>query len=73
VQDGSITDTGYNIYRSTSPQEGYRLIASDVAAKKYTDASTAFDPDEEYYYYVTAVNPGGESTYHSAIATLKRK
>ena len=57
----SIGANGYNIYRSTTNGGPYSVIAWGVTTTDYTDtnfASTA----STFYYVVTAVNPGDEST-----------
>jgi len=52
--------TGYNLKRSIINGSGYSNIASDVTATNYTDAGLT--NGKTYYYIVTALNPGDEST-----------
>jgi len=71
-QAGPHLETEYDVYRSSSPQGEYELIASHVKATQYTDTNLAWDSGKEYYYYVKSINQHGESTHHSAIATLRK-
>ncbi len=51
---------GYNVKRSTASGEAYAVIASNVVATSYSDAS-GLNAGTRYYYVVSAVNLGGES------------
>jgi fibronectin type 3 domain-containing protein len=51
----------YNVYRGTSPGgEGANAVATGVTTTSFTD--TGLTNGATYYYQVTAVNSGGEST-----------
>ncbi|WP_240419205.1 discoidin domain-containing protein [Paenibacillus periandrae] len=52
--------TGYNIKRSTTAGGPYTTVATNVYGSPYTD--TTVTNGTTYYYVVTAVNTGGEST-----------
>ena len=52
--------TGYNVKRSTTNGGGYTNIAANVTLTNYTDTGLA--SGTKYYYVVTALNPGDEST-----------
>jgi alpha-tubulin suppressor-like RCC1 family protein len=52
--------TSYNVYRSTSDSGTYSLVASEVTATSHTDSG--LDSNTYYYYKVSAVNSGGESS-----------
>jgi hypothetical protein len=62
--------TGYNVYRSiTSAGPFTNIVPSPLAGVAYTDNTVA--AGQEYYYYVTSVNSGGEeSTYSNQIAAI---
>jgi endonuclease I/fibronectin type 3 domain-containing protein len=68
TQSTSPSITHNNVYRSTTGSGGpYALIANLTATTSYSD--TAVVNGTSYYYYVTAVNAGGESapsTYRGA-------
>ncbi|HTS17682.1 MAG TPA: rhamnogalacturonan lyase B N-terminal domain-containing protein [Verrucomicrobiae bacterium] len=57
---GSAGATGYNVKRSFISGGSYSLIASNWSATAYTDASVVYDTN--YYYVVSALGAGGEST-----------
>ncbi len=57
--EGGRDVTGYNIYRGTSPGGESFLTSVSASTKTYTDTSVS--NGNEYYYYVTAENPIGES------------
>ena len=52
--------TSYNLKRSLTNGGPYSVIAASIAATNYSDRSVA--PAKTYYYVVSAVNIGGEST-----------
>jgi fibronectin type 3 domain-containing protein len=59
--------SGYNIFRATS-SDGYGttpLNASPVPALTYTDTTVA--SGQTYFYVVTAVNAGGNSTHSNEV------
>lgn len=63
----SNSETGYQVWRSTSPGGGYTLVGTTAAnATTYTDQTAS--PDVRYYYKVRAVNGGNFSSY-SNVAT----
>ncbi|WP_312281921.1 kelch repeat-containing protein [Oscillibacter sp.] len=53
--------TSYNIYRSTTIDGSYTMIAKNIAGTSYTD--TDVSNGTTYYYVVTAVTAQGESEY----------
>lgn len=53
--------SSYNIYRSTTSGSGYSLLHSGTVGTSYTD--TTASGCVGYFYVVTAVNSGGESSY----------
>ena len=55
--------TSYSVYRATSESGGKTRIASS-ASSPYVDMSVA--AGTHYYYFVTAVNSDGESSYSAA-------
>jgi hypothetical protein len=58
---GSGTGITYNIYRGTQPsKEGATPIRTRVTGTSFTDSTVT--SGIAYYYYVTAVGPGGQST-----------
>ena len=58
---GLVTNAvSYNAYRSNSPTGPFIAIASGITGTSYLD--TAVSPLTTYYYRVTAVNAGGESS-----------
>ncbi|MBI3411176.1 MAG: fibronectin type III domain-containing protein, partial [Planctomycetes bacterium] len=59
--------TSYNIYRSTTPGgEGSTPLQTGVAITSFTN--TGLTNGTTYYYQVTAVNAGGESTKSSEVS-----
>ncbi|MGG1554524.1 fibronectin type III domain-containing protein [Paenibacillus ferrarius] len=58
----------YKIYRSTSPQSGYSVVASGLTSPTYTD--TGLTPGTTYYYKVNAVKSGVESVENSDVLTV---
>ena len=58
---------GYNVKRSTTIGGPYLNLASGITGTNYTDASAGYATT--YYYAVTALVPGFEST-NSAIVTV---
>jgi len=62
---------GYNVKRATTAGGPYTIIASDVTELTYTD--TGLTNGTTYYYVVSALNAGGESTdSNEASATPER-
>jgi hypothetical protein len=56
----STNATGYNVKRALISGGSYTNIAGNVTATNYTD--TGLNNGTTYYYIVTALNPGDEST-----------
>ncbi len=63
VWPASTGATSYNVYRSTTSGTGYTTIstANTVITPSYNDNTATIG--STYYYVVTAVNGGGESSY----------
>jgi hypothetical protein len=58
--DNSSDETGFKIYRSTSPDTGFTLLTTTAAnATSYTDSTTT--AATTYYYYVVATNAVGDA------------
>jgi uncharacterized repeat protein (TIGR03803 family) len=58
----------YRLFRSTTDNAtDATVLASGIAAKKYTDSSPTLVSDHDFYYFVEAVNPAGHS-HLSAVA-----
>lgn len=65
--DRSNNETGFQIYRSTSPTTGYSLVTTTGAGvTTYNDNGVS--PNTRYFYKVRAVNAGGQSGF-SNVAT----
>lgn len=62
--DASVGATTYNVYRGTS-SGGETLLASGQAGSPYVDY--IITPGTHYYYKVSAVNAGGESSLSSEV------
>ena len=60
------TPTGYNVYRSATTGGPYNQIAGGIVPANYTDY--AVNPQQVWYYVVTAINPSGESGYSNEIS-----
>ena len=58
--NASTNATGYKVKRSTTNGGPYTVVATGVATTNYSD--TGLNSGETYYYVVSAVNSGGEST-----------
>jgi fibronectin type 3 domain-containing protein len=56
---------GYNVKRSTSPNGPFTDFASVTSGTSYTDASVGYSTT--YYYEITALEPGYESTNSSVL------
>ncbi|MGF7034118.1 pectate lyase [Paenibacillus mucilaginosus] len=52
---------GYNVYRSTSKEGPYTLVAAGVPSNSYSDTTAGLINNSYFYYKVTAVNASGES------------
>jgi poly(3-hydroxybutyrate) depolymerase len=70
--DRSSNETGFEIYRTTTPGSGYKLIAllpasSSPNPQTYTDNSNVL-ANTIYYYVMRAVNTFGGSTYTPEIS-----
>ena len=65
---GSGRVAGHNVYRTTTPHQGYRRINSAlVSIASYTDR--LLDPRIAYYYVVTSVDDqGNESSYSQEVS-----
>jgi hypothetical protein len=61
---------GYNVYRSTANGGPYTNIALWVTNNSYTD--TNLSNGTTYYYVVTAVNPGDESSNSTQIVVVNK-
>ena len=57
---------GYNVYRSTTNGGPYGVIAWGVTSTNYLGANFT-NSVNTYYYVVTAINPGDESTYSTQV------
>jgi hypothetical protein len=66
-KDNSSLESGFKIYRSTSPGTGYSLINS-VASNITVFSSTGLSPGTSYYFKVTAYNQSGESAYSNEVS-----
>ena len=62
--------TSYNLRRSTTPGGPYATVGSGLSATTYGDAGRT--PGTQYYYVVSAVNPGGESGNSSEVDALMK-
>lgn len=60
--DNSTNETGFQIERSLTTQNGFSLVAT-TAAGVTSYASTMLSSSTTYYYRVRAVNAGGNSAY----------
>ncbi|HVM60284.1 MAG TPA: rhamnogalacturonan lyase B N-terminal domain-containing protein [Verrucomicrobiae bacterium] len=60
VWNSSTGATGYNVKRSFVSGGSYAIIASNQSATTYTDTGVVYDTN--YYYVVSALGAGGEST-----------
>ncbi len=58
--------TSYNVKRSTTNNGPYTVVASGVTATNYSDTGLA--AATTYYYVVSAVNVGGESTNSTQVS-----
>jgi hypothetical protein len=58
----------YKLYRSSSPQSGFSVIASGLTNPSYTD--TGLTAGNTYYYKVKAVKSGVESVENSNVLTV---
>ncbi|MEJ6951451.1 discoidin domain-containing protein [Natronospora cellulosivora (SeqCode)] len=58
----------YNVYRSTSPLDGFSLIAEEIKGNTYLDQD--LEAGQRYYYYLTALNQKGVSQFHSIIRSV---
>jgi len=61
-QDNSTTETGFQVFRSTSSGGTYVTIATvKPAVTSYNDSS--LNPGTTYYYKITAINQSGSSAF----------
>ena len=61
--------TGYNVYRSSTPNGVFnKLNSAEVATVQYSDSS--LEANRSYFYKISAVLPGGESGLSPAAAGL---
>jgi len=58
--------SSYNAYRSATSGGPYTLLASGITSTSYEDVSV--NPQQTWYYVVTAVDSSGESGYSNEIA-----
>jgi hypothetical protein len=58
--------SGYNVYRSATSGGPYTKIAGPLSTPAYTDM--AVDPQQTWFYVVTALNSAGESGYSNEVA-----
>jgi cellulose 1,4-beta-cellobiosidase len=58
--------TGYNVKRATVSGGPYAMIASGITASSYSD--TGLSGGTTYYYVVSAISPGGESSNSSEVS-----
>ncbi|MFO7991656.1 MAG: NosD domain-containing protein [Thermoplasmata archaeon] len=68
VGPGSSTITRYNIYRGDSSGSETQYDSVDVGTLEFND--TNVDNGQEYFYYLTAVNPTGESQPSEEVSAL---
>jgi hypothetical protein len=61
---------GYNVYRSTTNGGPYTNIALWVTNNSYTDTNLSYGTT--YYYVVSAVNPGDESSNSTQIVVVNK-
>ncbi len=61
---------GYEIYRSTSKNKGYVLIATVNDPSEFT-LNTSLSPSQIYYYKVRAFNIINNKKYYSAFSSVK--
>lgn len=67
--DRSNSETGYQIYRSTSRNSGYALLTTTAAnVTSYTDQTAS--PNTRYYYKVRAVMGGSTSAYSNIASNI---
>lgn len=67
--DRSDSETGYEVYRSTSPTSGYSLITTTPAnVSVYEDKATSLVPGQVYYYRVRAK----QNTLYSEYSNVAR-
>jgi len=59
---GSAYATGYNVKRATTSGGPYALIATNLSAKDFLYTDTGLTPDTTYYYVVSAIINGVETT-----------
>lgn len=65
--NGVVGAAAYNIKRSTTIDGTYETVASSITDTSFED--TGLDVNTTYFYKVSAVNTGGESTDSSAVST----
>jgi hypothetical protein len=74
VNDGGVSITGYNVYRSDDGQSwallNTPLLQNTVYSYEDTDNTTPvlFTSGKRYYYYITAVNSVGESSKSNIVS-----
>lgn len=60
-QDNSSDETGFEIYRSTSPTSGFSIVGTTAAnVTNFSDSTLA--PETKYFYKLQAINLNGAST-----------
>ena len=59
--------TSYNLYRSTSRDGTYTLVAANISALSYLDTTALSAEDIRYYYQLEACNSGGCSSRSPAV------
>lgn len=59
---GSANATGYNVKRATVSGGPYTVVASNLTAQNFLYTDTCLTPDTTYYYVVSAIVNGVETT-----------
>jgi len=60
--DNSSDETGFEIYRSLTPADGYSIV-STVGANVTSYSDSTLDPSTTYYYRLRSINANGGSDY----------
>jgi predicted esterase len=68
-QDNSSNETGFEIYRSTTPAGPYAVIAT-VSANKKTFTDSIVQPSTTYYYRIKAIGQYGSSKFSDEGSSL---
>ncbi|HYK55049.1 MAG TPA: LamG-like jellyroll fold domain-containing protein, partial [Flavisolibacter sp.] len=68
--DNSDNETGFEIWRSASPQDGYNVVGNVVANTTHFADSINLSTSTTYYYRVRAIGQYGESALIPALETI---